>query len=529
MSVAVDAPDRPLGPSVHRFLGGARLALLVGTGFLLVRLAMAFTVPLGSSPDEVDHFIKALGASRLDFGDTSDIPVVDDPSDIQLLNQSLTAIIDLDGRPINPTWTCNAAQPDLPATCVDVNNQSYPGRAATTFGAFQPFLYVVIGLPSLVIADPDTSMMAMRLLTVIWTTLFTTFGLVVAARRFGNRGLLASVLGWTPMVLYTQGTLSTSGIEIASAFAAFVSTLDVLSNDGRSTRGARAVLVASCVSLALCRPLSVLVLVVIAALVLMIVGAREARGRLLALPRRYAIVAAAIIVAAVLANVIWSATTPPMRLGPEVGLMQSVGHYLLSSLPFLWTMVIGLFEWLDTDIPIVAVLAAWAAITAVLGWSSAGRDRRSSAQLWFLIVATIGFGFIADYTVFARVGGAVQGRHLLPLFQLWPIVALLPGQLGTSPDRDDGTRLTPLRLGTLVMGVVTAVSWLYIARREAVGINGPLDFFGSAEWHPQFGWKLPMLLLAAGLLIGYLVPVAAGIAHRRIDDPQGGDEQVDEL
>lgn len=503
--------------SLARWSTGARLAVVVGFGFLLIRLAFVVTVPFGSGPDETDHFIKAFGAARFDFGNSDNIPTVANPNDMQLLNQSLSTLITMGSHAFNPTWTCNAGQPTIPATCVDPNAALIPGKVATTFGTFQPFIYIVIGVPSLVIDDPDTSMLGMRLVIAAWTTVFTTFGLVVAARRFGNRGLLASVLGWTPMVLYAQGTLGTSGIEAASAFAVFLSGLDVLSNGGRSTRGSRAILVASAVTLALSRPLSVMILAILVVLVVLTFGFRESWRRVVALPRPFAIAATAMTAIAVLLNLAWSFVSPPIYLGRDLGVMGTLGHYFLDTLPLLWRMVIGLFEWLDTELPMLAIIVAWAAIIAVLAWTSDQRDRAATGRLWFLIVATIGFGFVADYTVFARVGGTPQGRHLLPLFQLWPLVALLPTQLSVEANRRDGKRLNPLRLGVVVMAAVTGASWVYIARREAVGILGPLNFFGNAAWHPIAGWKLPVALLLSGLLLSSVAPVVAGMFTRDAD------------
>src|SRR3954453_9062543 len=104
--------------------------------------------------------------------------------------------------------------------------------------------------------------------------------------------------------------------------------------------------------------------------------------------------------------------------------------------------------------------------------------------MWFLILGTVGFGFVIEYTVFARVGGLVQGRHLLPLFQLWPLVAALPNRGEPAEPALDRVARHRLRIFTAVGGSVVVLGVLYVARREAVGILGPLNFFGHAAYHP---------------------------------------------
>ncbi len=387
---------------------------------------------------------------------------------------------------------------------------------------------MIIGLPSLIIHNPDTSLLAMRLVIVVWSSIFMTAALAIVSRRFGSRVLLAALVGLTPMVLYTQGTLGTSGIETAAAFAAFVAAIDVLWTHRSSPRSSRILLLFASASLLLCRPLSVFVGAVIAILVLMTIGVRRTLTRLRDLPRSYSLPLAAVIVITIGANLAWSASSPDIYLGRSQGLFHTAGRFVLETLPNLWRMVIGLFEWLDTELPFMALVAAWTAIVVLLVGVFPKRDGTSGSRLAFLIGATLVFGFIADYTVFDRVGGSVQGRHVLPLFQLWTLVAALPNRDAPTKPVTDAAASRRLRVCVMVAGAATGISLLYVARREAVGILGPLNFFGHAAWHPSVGWVLPFALAAIGLVTVSVVPTFFGVFDDDVDDPYAEDPSADD-
>jgi hypothetical protein len=493
------------------------LGLFAAVGLLLIRLAFALIVPLGSAPDEGDHFIKAYGSAHFQLGRTTNVPLPQS-TDMERLNFSLAVVYDMGDDAIDPSWSCNAFRPEVPADCVDLSKEvRLRNGAPTTFGAFQPYLYVIIGLPSLVLHDPDSALFAMRLVIVVWSSILAGLGLMVVARRFGAAALMAALIGTTPMVLYTQGTLGTSGIETAAAFGAFVSALDLLWDEAPSRRSSRVLLVASMVSLTLCRPLSVLVAAVLTALLVLTFGFRVSVQRVRSLSRSFTMPLVVITTVCVVANLGWAIRSSDVYRGRDVGVMRALGRYALQTLPELWRMVIGVFEWLDTELPFMALVAAWAVIGLVIVAVFPRRDRSASVRLWFLIAATLGFGFVIEYTVFARVGGTVQGRHLLPLFQLWPLVAALPNRGEPAQLVLDLVSRQRLRTFTVVSGVVVGLGVLYVARREAVGILGPLNFFARASYHPPIGWVVPFVILIAGLALAYVVPVALGVIAAQPD------------
>jgi len=494
------------------------LGLFAAIGLMLIRLAFALIVPLGSAPDEGSHFIKAYGSAHFQLGETDNLPLPQ-VTGMDRLNYSLAAVYDMGDDAIDPSWGCNAFNAEVPANCVNLDWEVHLHNGAVTpFGDFQPYLYVAIGLPSLVVHDPDSALLLMRLVVLVWSSVLAGVGLMVVARRFGTAALLAALVGTTPMVLYTQGTLGTSGIETAAAFGLFAAALDLLWDNGPSPRFSRVLLVASVVSLTLCRPLSVLVALVLVALVLLTFGARTTVRRVRGLPRAFTVAVAAITGVCVVANLGWALRSSDVYRGRDIGIMRALGRYALLTLPQVWRMVIGVFEWLDTELPFMALVAAWGVIGLVIVNVFPSRDRGASVRMWFLIGSTIGFGFVIEYTVFARVGGLVQGRHLLPLFQLWPLVAALPNRGHDAEPSLARASRQRLRIFTAVSGVVVGLGVLYVARREAVGILGPLNFFGHAAYHPPTGWVVPFIVLLAGLVLAFAVPVTLGVIKRAAAD-----------
>ena len=113
----------------------------------------------------------------------------------------------------------------------------------------------------------------------------------------------------------------------------------------------------------------------------------------------------------------------------------------------------------------------------------------------------------------ATVGDPTQGRHALPFLVAVPLFAgevLFRHRAMLPPP---ATRWGLLTLGGLA-GVGQAVAWYWNARRQAVGIDGPLLFVGVAEWAPPLGWWPWMAVVAvAGALVTQFFYVAPDVGE----------------
>ncbi|PZS22305.1 MAG: hypothetical protein DLM61_26210 [Pseudonocardiales bacterium] len=167
------------------------------------------------------------------------------------------------------------------------------------------------------------------------------------------------------------------------------------------------------------------------------------------------------------------------------------GHVLKES--------VGVFGYLDLNLP-AGAYGIWATMTLGLlanAFIVAGpRERRALLG----IVATAVAVPVLYYAAIARHGIGLQGRHMLPMLV---IVPLLAGEVILRHRR----RLGPLARRTMWSipagaAAVQLLAWYANARRAAVGSNGPWAFLGHAQWQPPAGWDtwLALTIVAVALL-----------------------------
>jgi hypothetical protein len=116
-------------------------------------------------------------------------------------------------------------------------------------------------------------------------------------------------------------------------------------------------------------------------------------------------------------------------------------------------------------------------------------------SLTFTLASPVLVAYVLHATIFYGAGFGVQGRHLLPMFSIVPILAgVVVVETFQEIDRPDAARRLILGIAA-VMASLQLLSVLVNARRYAVGSNGPVIFFTDAAWSPHLGW-LPWLVLA---------------------------------
>jgi hypothetical protein len=107
------------------------------------------------------------------------------------------------------------------------------------------------------------------------------------------------------------------------------------------------------------------------------------------------------------------------------------------------------------------------------------------------------------YAVFlAGSGYAAQGRHLLPFGVVVPLLAvdIVLRHRERIPARIFRIAATAI---PLVVAGVQAAAWYGNARRQGVGLSGPLWFIPRAQWSPPLGWwTWTGVVLAAAALLG---------------------------
>ncbi len=101
-------------------------------------------------------------------------------------------------------------------------------EADTQFSNYPPLYYLLVGIPSLV-ARGTNAVYAMRMLGTLINGALIALGLFLLVRYHPRRGPLVGVLvALSPMVFFVTSVLNSSGMEIASAFAAWCGGLCVI-------------------------------------------------------------------------------------------------------------------------------------------------------------------------------------------------------------------------------------------------------------------------------------------------------------
>src|SRR5207248_4545805 len=175
-----------------------------------------------------------------------------------------------------------------------------------------------------------------------------------------------------------------------------------------------------------------------------------------------------------------------IKYGPRLPLRtEGVSQALFASLPDLPRWLhgeSGIFQYLDSVMPPVTYLL-WTALllglVAVAFWLGDGRQRTA---LLMAVGAAIGVPVVLQAFAMRPIGWGVQGRHVLPVGVLVPLVA---NEVAVRRGR-------VLRLPSAPVAVVCSfvyfVGFYSDARRSAIGYGGSWLFPLHPQWSPPFGW-----------------------------------------
>lgn len=496
-------PDQDLRPAERT---PWRLAALLVLPYLVLSLMWAISNPPGAAPDETDHLVKAIGNARGSIGVAAPaLPAGSAP--ILERNNSTTRSFQVPAD-LNPTgYTCFAFHSRITADCLpDGKPEAAPTATgdvtlSSSLGAYPPFLYVPIGLAALATDSPGPAILASRLVVLAMSSLLLLLGLAHLIRWLGRSSVLGVVALMTPVVVFLDGSLSPSAIELAAAtcVAAVVSVALV---EPRTVHlpATQWTLGVGGVVLALSRQLGLLALAAFVLVLLAGIGWPHVRR----LVTRHQLSFVVPVVAMGLASVLvlwWERTYDrPANVATPFD-ADAVSPFVASSYDVL-ASAIGTFGWLDTPMPGPAT-GLWICLWVLVVSLALLTARRRNAAVIALVVVGTGLLALAVYaSAFFPIGAAIQGRHFLPVFSLALVLAgvVLPRNL---PPR----AMNRLFWGVGVLAAVVQVVGIYAnGRRYAVGTKGPVWWVPDARWEPVLGWWpwLGGAVLAAALL-GFVV------------------------
>jgi hypothetical protein len=465
-------------------------------------LTWAVASPLMSVPDEPAHLVKAGAVVRGQFrGPERTTPLGGTPGATRTFVRLPRTFDRLS------LLACTAFQPQTTADCAPHLEPTTERKSTpTAVGRYPPVYYLLVGAPSR-LADIQVAAYLARALSAAVAATLVALG--VAALWVSTRSawiVVGAALAMTPLVPWLAGSVNSSALEIAAAFAAWGTVLPLL--DGRDPLvpavSDRALLAAAAVSLGLlawARPSS---LVFVAAVVTMAVVAVTTRERLAGLGSdrgaRRAMAALALVGAGALA---WMVLARPL------------GSLLGSPIPGLTTMeaaresfsrtgdrlieLVGLFGWRETPLPPPLARAWLGAIGALAAAALVVGRWRDRAALVLLILGVIALPVLSEARVAPRLGFIWQGRYTMPLMLGVPLLSAYV--LARSRVRGGAVERIAAFTAVMATGIVHVWVLLFVLSRYefGLGVGGVLaPLTRTSPWTPP----IPAGVLVAAMLLG---------------------------
>ncbi len=491
-----------------------RVFLVVWVLLSALSAVWALATPIGASPDEPAHIVRAASVVR---GELIGTPSKEGN---QVLVPAYIAQTQHE--------TCFAYHPERVGTC-HLPPLAHPYATTwshTTAGLYNPLYYAAVGWPTLLIHDTP-AIYVMRIVSGILTSLFAALAFAVLW-RLPRRGVL--VLGFsvamTPMLLFLDGSVNPNGIEATGTLAVFAGMIAIVLNPDRSLLLGRAMLVMAAGIVAVnARGLSPLWVLLAVALPLLLVPLRD----VLALLRRPAVLlAAGGLALGTIAALAWTVGTNSLlnavqnpdqtpQSYPGVGTNPLSGFYItiVRTVEYLHG-VIGVFGWLDTPAP-PEVFFIWFGLMGIVLMAALVFLRSRALVFAGSLLAAYVIAPPVIQGVYITGGGIIwQGRYAMPIF-LCVIVGLAVVLADRFPVVWSATawrRLTWISLIVVAFGQF--YSFESTLRRYSVTPIGSLKqfLFGTPPWSPPGGVLLSLVLFAA--LLG-IASVVVFRAVRRVD------------
>lgn len=473
---------------------------------------------MGASPDEEAHIAYAWGTvtgQTITDEHLVTIPVGRTATQVQVPNKlsQYPPPACYAFRVGTPTVACSPIPPD--------NMQLVP--EASYMSRYPPLFYAVDGAVLRAATAADLSgpvtLYGARLAAAALSLLAVGYGLQLLWRRFSHQVvLLATLLAVPAVAWFLAASVNPNGLEIASAFLLAAGVLSVRVDDIVGVRSLAAVFAVPLGTLLLAwgRPLSWVWASLILAMLLVPTGLSGGVSWVRRLPvRRLGAAALAATVLALASAMAWFVYALQIRASEASGAqfdrsafmgVKAIGgvFLLLLNTGTIISDQIGMFGWLDTPLPTVAILS-WVSVgaVAVIAWVL-GRNR--FVPRWSMGVF-LGLAYtVALLDEFIGAWGW-QGRYLLPVTAAAWVFAV-PGLANGFERLGELKRVVPWILG--LMMAVNAFSVVWFLFRNVYGVKGtfgrrlpsaPLPI-GGAKWIPPLGQGVVLALVVLALACG---------------------------
>jgi hypothetical protein len=519
--------------SVRAVLGRRPVALFLVSFLAFFGMASlwALSTPIGASPDEPAHIIKAASSVR---GQLIGAPATRPQDKIVQVPETVAG---------SANTMCMAHAADVTADCLlPFGSDTKLVDATTSAGLYNPVYYDLVGWPSLLELGKG-QIFLMRLVSAALCAVFLAAA-VTALARLPRPVLpvLAVFAVSTPMTYFLMGSVNPNALEIATT-ASFTASLLVATTTDPGRRASwwlAASLAASGGLLVHTRGLSPLWLGVAVVVVAIAAGVPRFVSRVLRPPLVLSVVLVAVSAVLAVAWTLRSGSLNAVGVYGGAGTSTAQGFVrMLETTTDYTSQAIGYFGWLDTPAPsyVVFVYQGLLGLVVVAALLFRGTTRQGLA-VWAALAATLILPAAVQASSVTESGYIWQGRYTLPAIVVLVLVAAhtlggasSPRRGSSTSTRDTSTR-DVRRVATFVL-VATAV--LHLAclmtslRRYTVGLSAAWPrMMTDPLWHPPLlgtiGWSLVLLagVVAATVLARSVVlAVDDGAAARRVDAAAG--------
>ncbi|MFE6910567.1 DUF2142 domain-containing protein [Streptomyces erythrochromogenes] len=472
-----------------------RLWLISFALFFTLAGSWAAASPLGSSPDEHAHFIRAAAVARGQIGGT-EVMVPHTVAGIEGHFAETGVQLPEWYRNLPTVHECYSWREAQPASCApSLGSSEKIAQATTAAGRYHPGYYLVTGWPSL-LADGPKGLYLMRFVSALLCSALLASAVVTAAEwRRRSPMMLGVFVAATPMTLYMSGMVNPSGGEIAAGILVWTALLSiVLSPDPVLLNRRLARLGVGGLVLINIRPLG---LIWFGGAVFFCLLLTQRRGLLGQVLRRKALwLWTALLGLATAGALLWAAGHPdnskidiPESLTTGVAAKRTLGNTEVYI-----KQMLGFFGWLDTPAPALTYLVWMAVLATVVALALVYGRARDVVAMLGMLVAVVMVPVVAQASQAERIGMVWQGRYLLPFAVGLPLMALAVCATRAPEYGLPWRRLVGLSVVGLALANLSAFYWTL--RRFAVGTKGSW-VATSAHWAPPGGWAFWTCLYAA--------------------------------
>src|ERR1035437_1121140 len=448
------------------------------------------TNPLGTGPDEPEHYIRAVALGNGDLLGTKALTSSLPPQNatqaefLNVLNRDFQIPV---GSAAPFYWFCTARSPGTSAQCLYQKDPvaALLNHQVSYVGTYQPYDYLPAAIVGKVVQDPNTSLFLMRLvMTVLFFPLIV--GSIVLLATNDRTSILGLSLALTPSLLFITTVLSPSSVELCAGVAVAACIIRL----SRRTTLPRFFWLFFCLALFLlgsARPFGPLWLAAYALFSVPKIGVQPIRTLYQSSRLKFWASVTSASVGALL-SLAWELVFQPTSLTRS--LPDSLILHTLYAIPNGFAESIAAFGW--DNILVRKPVYLWWGVMLLMVIALALRHS-TYKEMKTLDLVILGCGLIIISTSIAievSTGWSLQGRYILPF------IVLLPLWSGEILYRHNFVWKKGLREFIFISIALIQCVGLYSNGWSYAHFGNSFFFFLQPTWSPAFGW-LPWISLVS--------------------------------